>query len=142
MHSFFPLTISENLAKPHPGKFFLQLRLSPGIKRGQVWKERSFWQEPSYPPRCLVFIGAGWWGEGCILKQRKDLRISASVVLFSDTSSVFRWGLESEFSLALCYREVFPGGSDGKVSAYNVGDSGSIPGSGRSPGEGNGNPLQ
>ena len=36
----------------------------------------------------------------------------------------------------------FPGGSDGKVSAYNAGDPGSIPGSGRSPGEGNGNPLQ
>ena len=35
-----------------------------------------------------------------------------------------------------------PGGSDGKASAYNVGDPGSIPGSGRSPGEGNGNPLQ
>ena len=34
------------------------------------------------------------------------------------------------------------GGSDGKASAYNVGDSGSIPGSGRSPGEENGNPLQ
>ena len=36
----------------------------------------------------------------------------------------------------------FPGGSDGKASAYNVGDLGSIPGSRRSPGEGNGNPLQ
>ena len=36
----------------------------------------------------------------------------------------------------------FPGGSDGKVSAYNEGDLGSIPGLGRSPGEGNGNPLQ
>ena len=35
-----------------------------------------------------------------------------------------------------------PGGSDGKTSAYNAGDPGSIPGSGRSPGEGNGNPLQ
>ena len=32
--------------------------------------------------------------------------------------------------------------SDGKASAYNAGDLGSIPGSGRSPGEGNGNPLQ
>ena len=31
----------------------------------------------------------------------------------------------------------FPCGSDGKVSAYNVGNLGSIPGSGRSPGEGN-----
>ena len=36
----------------------------------------------------------------------------------------------------------FPGGSDGKVSAYNTGDLGSITGLGRSPGEGNGNPLQ
>ena len=36
----------------------------------------------------------------------------------------------------------FPGGSDGKASACNVGDLDSIPGSGRSPGEGNGNPLQ
>ena len=34
-----------------------------------------------------------------------------------------------------------PGDSDGKESACNSGDSGSIPGSGRSPGEGNGNPL-
>ena len=36
----------------------------------------------------------------------------------------------------------FPGGSAGKESACNAGDSGLIPRSGRSPGEGNGNPLQ
>ena len=36
----------------------------------------------------------------------------------------------------------FPGGSDDKASACNAGDPDSIPGSGRSPGEGNGNPLQ
>ena len=36
----------------------------------------------------------------------------------------------------------FPGGSDGKASAYKARDPGSIPGLGRSPGEGNGNPLQ
>ena len=36
----------------------------------------------------------------------------------------------------------FPGGSDGKASADNAGDLGSILGLGRSPGEGNGNPLQ
>ena len=55
-------------------------------------------------------------------------------------------GLE-EFHLPLApsrevTREVFRGGPDGKASAYNAGDPGSIPGSGRSPGEGNGNPLQ
>ena len=36
----------------------------------------------------------------------------------------------------------FPGGSDGIASAYNVGDPGSIPGSERSSGEGNGHPFQ
>ena len=36
----------------------------------------------------------------------------------------------------------FPGGSEVNVSACNTGDPGSIPGSGRTPGEGNGNPLQ
>ena len=36
----------------------------------------------------------------------------------------------------------FPGGSEVKASAYNVGDLGSIPSLGRSPGEGHGDPLQ
>ena len=40
------------------------------------------------------------------------------------------------------YLLVFPGGSVGKESACNAGDPGSIPGSGKSPGGGNGNPLQ
>ena len=35
-----------------------------------------------------------------------------------------------------------PGGSDGKESAFSVGDLGLIPGLGRSPGEGHGSPLQ
>ena len=38
--------------------------------------------------------------------------------------------------------EDFTGGSDGKASAYNAGNLGSIPGLRRSPGEGNGYPLQ
>ena len=42
----------------------------------------------------------------------------------------------------VCASRGFPGGSDGKASACNAGDLGSIPGPGRSPGEGNGNPLQ
>ena len=36
----------------------------------------------------------------------------------------------------------FPGGSEGKASAYNAGEEGSIPGSGRFAGEGNGKPLK
>ena len=42
----------------------------------------------------------------------------------------------------LIFNYYLPGGSDSKASVYNAGDWGSIPGLGRSPGEGNGNPLQ
>ena len=42
----------------------------------------------------------------------------------------------------LCIYLNFPGGSDGKASAYIEGDLDSVPGSGRFPGEGNVNPLQ
>ena len=45
-------------------------------------------------------------------------------------------------SLAIYFAKYFLGGSDGKASVYNAGDPGSIPGSWKSPGEGNGNPLQ
>ena len=44
--------------------------------------------------------------------------------------------------LYMAYKHGFPGGSEVKASAHNVGDLGSIPGLGRSPGEGTGNPLQ
>ena len=47
----------------------------------------------------------------------------------------------SAFFVVQLFRDV-PGGSDGKVSAYSVRDLGSIPGSGRSSGEGNGYTLQ
>ena len=45
-------------------------------------------------------------------------------------------------TLSLDLGKDFSGGSDGKASVYNAGDLGSIPGLGRSTGEGNGNPLQ
>ena len=47
--------------------------------------------------------------------------------------------MEEEY---LAHSRGFPGGSDGEESTCNVEDLGSIPGSGRFPGEGNGNPLQ
>ena len=46
------------------------------------------------------------------------------------------------FSKAFYSTWGFIGGSDSKASAYNAGDLGLIPGLGRSPGEGNGNPLK
>ena len=50
-------------------------------------------------------------------------------------SSLFLFSINYVFKL-------YPGGSEVKASACSVGNPGSIPGSGRSPGEGNGNPLQ
>ena len=46
------------------------------------------------------------------------------------------------YFLYICYFPGFPGGSDGKESVCDAEDPASVPGSGRSPGEGNGNPLQ
>ena len=53
--------------------------------------------------------------------------------------AVPEWWLQHR--LWLCYHPGFPGGSTSKGSACNAGDPGSIPGSGRSSGEGNGNPT-
>ena len=47
-----------------------------------------------------------------------------------------------KFNIISCVQVSFPGGSEVKASACNAGDLGSIPGLGRSLGEGNGNPLQ
>ena len=60
--------------------------------------------------------------------------LSKSLIQFS----LDGWGLFPPFSLT----KDFPGGPDGKASVYNAGDLGSIPGLGRYPGKGNGNPLQ
>ena len=53
----------------------------------------------------------------------------------------FFWEIQIQFA-TIRHTLGFPGGSDGKEPACNVGGQGSIPGLGRSPGGGNGNPLQ
>ena len=105
-----------------------------------------------------------WWNgtvEHLRLKLQEDLGSnskSAGYKVLNNLSSCFytTTACTIPMSQALCYQTDpqynlsnedlanvdFPGGSDGKVSVYNVGDPGSIPGLGRSPGEGNGNPLQ
>ena len=64
-----------------------------------------------------------------------------TLTILSSTGQVFyRMSLNLNFSSVVIMG--FPGGSDGKESACNVGDPGSIAGSEKSPGKGNGNPLQ
>ena len=66
-------------------------------------------------------------------------------------SQTVGWGDETKKLMGIRLLEIcrplldvwgFPGGSDSKVSVCNAGDRGSIPGLGRSPGQGNGSPLQ
>ena len=63
-----------------------------------------------------------------------------------NASIFFKWELHLDFIfINLCWSIVvwgFPGGSVVKNPPANEGDVGSVPGSGRSPGVGNGNPLQ
>ena len=70
--------------------------------------------------------GGAWWAAvyGVTQSWTRLKQLSSSS---SSRANTFTWG--------------FPGGSDGKESACNAGDPGSIPGSGRSPEEGNGDPL-
>ena len=57
---------------------------------------------------------------------------------------IYVWGslVSQLYYISYYIRLGLPGGKMVKASAYNAGDPGSIPGLGRSPGEGNGNPLQ
>ena len=113
-------------------------------------------------PRSLAFRGPacfwnrggdGWWTIPCphLLPtpvpahlDHRSPRLSLllpqhSVLDRLDRQSLPVGGRSNPRSHLVC---IFPGSSDGKVSACNAGDLGSIPESGRSPGEGNDNPLQ
>ena len=84
--------------------------LSMGFPRQKSWSGLPF---PS--PGDLSYPGCCWWiGKGLVTDPRLTFKAS-------------KW----------LYQRSFPGGSDGKESASSAGDLGSIPGLGRSPGEGN-----
>ena len=70
----------------------------------------------------------------------KEEIFDMSQCIYSPTRQIRKFFLVSISSFKSHILEL--SSSDGKASAYNVGDPGLIPGSGRSPGEGNGNPLQ
>ena len=88
-----------------------------------------------FPPPALPCVN--WVSQECCLFYLRSSLRSSGLPLF-----YFR-GLFSSLSFSHHHFELlFPGGSDGKVSACNAGDLGSIPGLGRSPEEVNGSPLQ
>ena len=78
-----------------------------------------------------------------VLKNKKipDLKMITGTKILT-LSTLFCPPLSKRFPGKILVYKGFPCGSDGKESARNAGDLGSIPGLGRSPGEGTGNPLQ
>ena len=68
-----------------------------------------------------------------------DVAITVSFIATVSAKEEMKWPCSVPYKSSF---PGFPGGSEVKVSACNAGDLGLIPGSGRSPGEGNGNPLQ
>ena len=116
---------------------FLWLPALPALREGEVWISTKTWK-PSWcgsEGRVLVFqaLFCPEW----ILTL---VYCTVCVVLQSENPAMEGQNFSFLFDLDWCDR--FPGGSDGKATSCNAGDLGSILGSGRSLGEGNGNPLQ
>ena len=70
-----------------------------------------------------------------------NFNVPGSWALSTPILNEFFWDRVKEF-VCVSTNTSFPSGSDGKESACNAGDLGSIPGLGRSPGDRNGNPFQ
>ena len=83
----------------------------------------------------------GWGGRGSE-KNWLFLERNHITIKYQDRSQYYNVLGAGNWKCSFRGMMAFPGGSDSKASAYSAGDLGSIPGSGRSPGEGKGNPLQ
>ena len=121
-HGLFPVAEGGSVRlsrSPGSGAFRLPWFQVPGSSTGSVAEAHGL----SCSKACGTFPGQGL--NLCLLRPQ-DLSRQGSPCL--DFCCLARLGL--------------PGGSDGKESACSAGDLGSIPGWGRSPGEGHSNPLQ
>ena len=109
----------------------MQLSLQRRGILNSCWSTVVFWTE--------VFIGDGREKKRGTMSHHFDISNSQKTGI-----KILLIAIEHlQFIEHLLYiRRGFPDGSEVKASACNAGDPGSIPGLGRSPGEGNGNPLQ
>ena len=112
---------------------------------GTISESLARWEKLALYKDAPWSLGSTWKGK-CEEKHEEQIRF---VLLWKNMRNKFYVNVIIYIYIIVCcklYRFLlhmdFPGGSDGKVSVYNVRDLGSIPGLGRFPGEGNGNPLQ
>ena len=99
-------------------------------------------QREIHSPLPLQFLEEGWRGSFFWFARSPERCRNLTSVTQGATENlcILAPGLASE--LGFPGDQDFPGSSDGKAAVYNAGDPGLSPGLGRSPGEGNGNPLQ
>ena len=81
------------------------------------------------------------WFKSHLLHDAFPKAPGTAALVFASNLEIMNYIVDS-FNLVQYLYRGFPGGSEGKASACSAEDPGSIPGSGRSPGEGNDNPLQ
>ena len=95
------------------------------------------------PAYIALFTSAGKSVSGSnMLPKHSDFLTITTGILKVEAVGKKRWVFWATSNLLGVVGWGFPGGSDGKESACHAGDLSLIPGSGRSPGGGNGNPLQ
>ena len=98
--------------------------------------------------RNISYYTLGWFTQKACLSMKVSYCTRPWKHTNSERETSLKYTISSQRSPVrkegLCFwlLEDFPGGSEGKASAFNAGDLGLIPGWGRSPGEGNGNLLQ
>ena len=115
-------------------RYFLTLQCRPKKGTAQIILFRYLQEH-----RRLVFPSAEQQLKAWALVQDCRFPPNSADYQHKDTGQTFK---PVSFLGDASDKDCFPGGSDGKESACNAGDLGLIPGSGRSPGEGNGNLLQ
>ena len=118
---------------------------TPESEKWALWRERAPQVTRSIKGTFLLACTFWWgfpltcnpWRTPCAWSPGNSLGPGASIPL-----SAVKWLWRAGLGLGWKSYSTFSGGWDGKEFACNAGDLGSIPGSGRSPGEGNDNPLQ
>ena len=114
-----------------PGRNINNLRYADGT----TLKAEKSWLKTQHSKKKITASGSitSWEIDGKTVETVSEFILGGSKITADGDCS---------HEIKRCLLLIFPGGSDGKASAYNAGDLGSISGSGRSPREGNGNPLQ
>ena len=140
-----PLSNSGTLLRTEPERGRFLCRRCQGIGKGGWREKRREWKpimrcrEPPWRQKGLSPEGIYTTCEECLL-EFSFLRTGVWGTYPLDLIPI-GWKLPQELTTPSIPLN-FPGGSDCKMFASNAGDPGSIPGSGRSPGEGKSNPLQ